>query len=63
MLRALEKAKKPVLIVANKTDKIKKSRAGVRIREIKALFGNHKVIPYSSEKKIGQKELADEIFG
>jgi GTP-binding protein len=63
MLRALEKAGKPVLIVANKTDKIKKSRAGVRICEIKALFGNHKVIPYSSEKKIGQKELADEIFG
>jgi GTP-binding protein len=63
MLRSLEATGKPIVVVANKTDKIKASRYGGRMREIQTRIGPHKVIPYSSEKKTGQKELADEIFG
>ncbi len=62
MLRALEATKKPVLIVANKVDKIRKSKAAARLLEIRAQIGNHEVIPYSSEKGIGRKELAEKIF-
>ncbi len=62
MLRALEATKKPVLIVANKVDKIRKSKAEARLLEIRAQIGNHEVIPYSSEKGIGRKELAEKIF-
>ncbi|MEN6310271.1 MAG: ribosome biogenesis GTP-binding protein YihA/YsxC [Acidobacteriota bacterium] len=63
MLRALEETGKPVIILANKTDRIKASRYGGRMREIQARVGAHKVFPYSSEKQIGQKELAEELFG
>lgn len=63
MLQALEAARMPVVILANKVDKIKAARYGVRMKEIKARVGAHPVIPYSSEKRIGQKELAAELFG
>lgn len=63
MLRALEAMRKPIVIVANKTDKIKSSRFTARMREIQARVGTHKVLPYSSEKKIGQAELAEALFG
>jgi GTP-binding protein len=63
MLQALEEANKPIVIVANKVDKIKRSKTGARLKEIRAQFVSHKVIPYSSEKGIGQKELSEEIFG
>jgi GTP-binding protein len=63
MLQGLEAMRKPIVIVANKTDKIKASRFGLRMREIQARVGAHKVIPYSSEKRIGQSELAEALFG
>jgi GTP-binding protein len=63
MLRALEETMKPVVIVANKADKIKKSKVDARLKEIQTLIGNHKVISYSSEKRIGREVLAKEIFG
>jgi GTP-binding protein len=63
MLRALKQAKKPVVIVANKVDKIKKSKAAARVKEIRAQVGSCEIIPYSSEKGIGWKELAQTIFG
>ncbi|MCX6560609.1 MAG: ribosome biogenesis GTP-binding protein YihA/YsxC [Candidatus Aminicenantes bacterium] len=63
MLRSLEATGKTLVIVANKVDKIKKARTEARLRELRGLFGGHKVIPYSSDKGIGQKELAAEIFG
>jgi GTP-binding protein len=62
MLRSLVATNKPVVIVANKTDKIKKSKAAARLRELRAQLGGHKFISYSSENGIGQKELAAEIF-
>jgi GTP-binding protein len=63
MLRSLEATKKSVLIVANKVDKIRKTKAAARLRELQGLFGHHKVVPYSSEKEIGRRELAAEILG
>ncbi len=63
MLQALRMTKTPFVIVANKSDKIKPARFSARMREIRARVGAHKIILYSSEKKIGQKELAEEIFG
>jgi GTP-binding protein EngB required for normal cell division len=61
MLRALKEKKKPVVIVANKIDKIRKSKATARLLEIRAQVGSHEIIPYSSETGIGRKELTEKI--
>ena len=58
MLFALEQAQKNVIVVANKIDKIKKSEYEKQIEEIQFQVGNHTMIPYSAEKKIGVGELA-----
>jgi GTP-binding protein len=63
MLRALKTTKMPIIILANKADKIKASRYAGRIREIQARVGPHKVIPYSSVKHVGRKELVEELNG
>ncbi len=62
ILHALEDFKKEIVIVANKIDKIKKSKYAGQLQEIMGLVGAHKVIPYSSHDKIGIKALANEIF-
>jgi GTP-binding protein EngB required for normal cell division len=63
MLRVLEETRKTIVIVANKIDKISKSKTKARLKQIQDIVGNHKIIPYSSDKKIGMGELAAEIFG
>lgn len=63
MLRVLEETRKTIVIVANKIDKISKSKTKARLKQIQDIVGNHKIIPYSSDKKIGMGELAEEIFG
>lgn len=63
MLRALEEAGKTIVIVANKIDKVKPLQRDRRLQELQAHMGNHTVIPYSSEKKIGIEKLAAEILG
>lgn len=62
MLQALDEFQKDMVIVANKIDKIKKSKYAGRLQEIKDLVGEHKIIPYSSYDKIGRSALANEIF-
>lgn len=62
MLHNLEVFKKDVVVVANKIDKIKKSKYTEQLLEIKNLVGGHKIIPYSSYDKIGVKALTGEIF-
>ncbi len=62
MLYELEQAGKNIIIVANKIDKIKKSEYKKQLEKIRDLVGAHKIIPYSSEKKIGIKELATELL-
>jgi GTP-binding protein len=61
-LRALEDHRKNIVVVANKTDKISRSKYPDRLREIQARIGDHPVIPFSSKTKTGIKELAREIF-
>ncbi len=63
MLEGLEATRKPVVIVANKADKVKPSRYAVRMREIRDRVGTHKIIPYSSTTRAGREELAEELFG
>lgn len=62
MVRSLEEQKKRIVVVANKIDKIKKSEYQRKIEKIQAAFGDHKIILYSAEKKIGVTELTDEIL-
>jgi GTP-binding protein len=62
MLHALEEHGKKIIIVANKIDKIKKNEHKYRLQQIQKVAGAHKIIPYSSEKGIGIKELTREIF-
>jgi GTP-binding protein len=61
MLRGLEETGKDIIIVANKIDKIKKAEYEKQLEKIKNIFDNHKVIPYSAEKKIGVGELIGEL--
>lgn len=62
MLYALEDYRKDIIVVANKIDKIKQTEYDEQFKTIKELIGNHKIIPYSAKKKIGVKELLNEIF-
>lgn len=61
ILSALEEYKKNIVIIANKVDKIKKSEYSKRFKEINALIGDHKIIPYSSKKNVGIKDLLKEL--
>ncbi|MBL7053141.1 MAG: YihA family ribosome biogenesis GTP-binding protein [Candidatus Portnoybacteria bacterium] len=62
MLNLLNKNDFPVVLVANKVDKLKKSEVFKRIKVIQEVIGDNTVIPYSAKTKKGQKELLDEIF-
>jgi len=62
MLGELEKAGKEIVVVANKIDKIRKSHYKNQIKKISELVMGHKIIPYSSEAKIGIGELSDELL-
>jgi GTP-binding protein len=62
MLQCLEEHKKKIVIVANKTDRIKKSECGARLAQIQGMVGQHKLIPFSSEDKTGLSDLAGAIL-
>ncbi|MBI3633344.1 MAG: ribosome biogenesis GTP-binding protein YsxC [Candidatus Vogelbacteria bacterium] len=62
MLGILEKENKNVVVVANKFDKIKSSERIKQLKKIQDVFIDHKVIPFSAEKKIGLDELIDEVL-
>ncbi len=61
-LRSLEEHEKNIVIVANKVDKIKKSEHKKQLQKIQDIVGQHKIIPYSSEKKLGVNELTDVLL-
>ncbi len=63
ILKFLEDNGKDILIVANKVDKIKKSQYLNQLKKIREQMVGHKVMPYSSTKKIGIGELSDELLG
>ncbi len=62
MLYSLEDCGKDVVVVANKTDKIRRAEYEEQFKKIKELVGAHRIIPYSAKKKIGVKELLEEIL-
>jgi GTP-binding protein len=62
VLKNLEDRGKEIIIVANKVDKIKKSQYHNQIKKIGEQIIGHKIIPYSSEAKIGMGELSDAIL-
>lgn len=62
LLNTLDDYKKDIVIVANKVDKIKKSKYEAQLKEIKDLVGGHIVVPYSSHEKVGISALANEVF-
>lgn len=61
MLHALEARDKTIVIVANKVDKIKKSKYQSQMQAIRDGVKDHKVIPYSAVKKIGVAKLMNEL--
>jgi ribosome biogenesis GTP-binding protein YsxC/EngB len=63
MLFALEQHDKPVVILANKIDKIKKTDYDKQLATIQAKVGSHRVIPFSALEKIGVGELSDVVLG
>jgi len=62
MLRDLEYHKKKVIVVANKIDKIKKNEVKKQLEKIQEIIGDYKIIPYSSDKRIGINDLTREIL-
>ena len=62
MLTALDQWKKEVLIIANKTDKIKKSQYNKQMKEIQEKIGNHELFPFSAKTKSGREELINVLF-
>ncbi|MFA5009489.1 MAG: ribosome biogenesis GTP-binding protein YihA/YsxC [Candidatus Paceibacterota bacterium] len=61
MIFSLEDYGKSLVIVANKIDKMKKSKYEEQFEKIKELAGGHKIIPFSAKEKIGINELLEEI--
>ena len=61
ILMALEEAKKELVVIANKVDKLKNSEKVGQFKKIQQLIGDHPIIPFSAEKKIGVKELLEAI--
>jgi GTP-binding protein len=62
MLYNMESQKKNFVIVANKIDKIKQSEYKKKMEAVAAAVGDHTIIPYSAEKKLGVAALVDEIL-
>lgn len=62
MIQQLEEAQKPLVIVANKVDKISKPEYTKKLDHLRVLVGDHKVIPYSTKQRIGVSELLQELL-
>ena len=62
MLEVLREHEKNVVIVANKVDKIRNSNVEAQLQMLRDKVGDITIIPYSSTKKIGIRELNREIF-
>ena len=62
MFHSLEQTKKDIVIVANKIDKISKSKYPEQLQKIKKTFAPHKVIMCSAAKKNGLGDLISELF-
>lgn len=61
MLEALDHAKIPVIIVANKIDKLSHSERTERLRSLTAAFPNNIILAHSAETKTGRGELLQAV--
>lgn len=61
MLHSLEDEGKQIIVLANKVDKIKKSEYDKKFEKIHLVIGDHKIIPFSAEKRFGINELVNAI--
>lgn len=61
-LEELDAHEKNVLIIANKIDKIKSSELQRQLFIIKSQVGDHPIIPFSAEKKIGVRDVVDALL-
>jgi GTP-binding protein len=62
MYSELKKFQHNVLVIANKIDKIKKAKLHKQLQSVTEIIGDQ-VIPFSSEKKIGIKEVRTRLLG
>lgn len=62
MLEALEKTGKDIIIVANKIDKIPKSKCLNHIKKLSGQFPRHNIFPCSTKTKIGIPELTEALL-
>ena len=62
ILEMLQKVKKPILLVINKIDKFKKSKALLRMDELKDVHTWAEIVPISALQKINIDLLEDLIF-
>lgn len=62
MIRQLEEHDKNFIVIANKVDKISHPEYKKQLAKIRALVGEHKVIPFSTKKKMGIHELLQEVL-
>lgn len=66
MIECFKQSGKPFIVVANKLDKLKKSEIEPNLLQIKTtlqLSDSVKVIPFSTEKKLGRTELLSLVLG
>lgn len=62
MLEELEKANKDIVLVANKFDKVPKSKAKPHLEKLEKLLSPHRVFPFSSQTKLGLEDLTHELL-
>ncbi|MBU1255421.1 MAG: ribosome biogenesis GTP-binding protein YihA/YsxC [Patescibacteria group bacterium] len=62
MLGFLNQDQIPVIIIANKSDKLKKNQLKDQIEKIKKSLGERRIIPYSAKTKLGRDDLLDKIW-
>jgi GTP-binding protein len=62
MLRALEKAGHDIIVVANKVDKIPKSKYQHQLSLLSKKIPGHTIFPYSSKAKVGINELTSRLL-
>ena len=61
LLEALDKHHKHTVILANKVDKIKKNDVKKQLLALQHSVGNHTLIPYSADEKIGLADIHNVI--
>jgi GTP-binding protein len=62
MLHELERARKNIVVVANKVDKIQKSKYKPHLEKLEKILQGHQVFPFSSQTKVGVAELTEKLL-